>query len=77
MGFENSLPINDIPGAILAILGALSLLWLLRYWRMPLVAAITTVLLLVISYFSMEENMIPTVRRLFPAEYRSRGSRPC
>jgi predicted MPP superfamily phosphohydrolase len=72
VGFENSLPINDIPGAILAILGALSLLWLLRYWRMPLVAAITTVLLLVISYFSMEENMIPTVRRLFPAEYRSR-----
>ncbi|HWF47968.1 MAG TPA: metallophosphoesterase [Bryobacteraceae bacterium] len=72
MGFENSLPIQDVPGAIIAIVGALALAWLLRYWRVPYVFTVTAVLLLLISYFSIEENMIPTVRRMFPAEYRAK-----
>jgi hypothetical protein len=71
VGFENPLPIQDVPGAIIAIVGALALVWLLRSLRVSYTLTLTAVFLLLISYFSIEENMIPTVRRMFPAEYRA------
>jgi uncharacterized protein len=72
VGFENPLPIQDLPGALIAIVGALALLWLLRQFRVSYAISITVILFLLISYLSIEENMIPTVRRMFPAEYRAK-----
>lgn len=71
MGYEKFLPIADVPGAIIALVGASALVWLLRRWRVPDAVSLTAVFLLLISYFSVEENLIPSVRRMFPAQYRA------
>lgn len=72
MGFENYLPIKDVPGAIIAFLGALACIWFMRRRRVSYAISLPVVGLLLIIYFSIEENMIPTVRRMFPPEYRER-----
>jgi hypothetical protein len=71
VGYEKFLPIADVPGAIIATLGAFALVWLAKRWRVPYFVSLSAVFLLLISYFSVEENLIPAVRRMFPAEYRA------
>ena len=71
VGYEKTIPIVDIPGVVICLLGLISLILLGRRLR---ISAFLTVPLTVIPFFIFlctQENLVPAVRRMLPVDLRT------
>jgi predicted MPP superfamily phosphohydrolase len=71
VGYEKIIPLVDIPGDIICIVGAFALVWLGRRFRISPYLTVPVAIAALIIFLSTQENMIPRVRRLFPPDYRN------
>ncbi len=70
MNYRHIIPIADVAGAIICVLGTIAQIFLGRRLRVPAILNYSIAFAVLFIYFCDEENMVPAVRRMLPVAYR-------
>lgn len=71
MSYDRTLPVADLTGAAICVLGSIAQVFVGRRLRIPSFVSYSIAFAVVFIYLCDEENMIPAVRRMLPPAYRA------